>query len=885
MIRNSGIHDFMDPKMPKREHLHRHPSITTGVQSSGLNLGGIGCGGIELWPDGTFKRPNFLNNRPWAGVDTPNAPPAPLFRPEDLFFVLRIKRAGQPAQMRFLLTGHGLSFTSWKGSSSRTYKYANVPAVLGVEYTGEYPFIGLRYLDESLPVDVQLTAWTSFIPHDEDASAFPGFLLDFSVINRTDQPVEASIVMAASNLAGYDLPENRQDHEIISDESLTFVRMRGGLDSPGHATSGEMSLFAASSKGQQATAVSANPYLENLLLPIHHAGRLDGPLLPNRLEREELLAADEVNDTLRNKGWLCLKQSVPKADAARMRFGLTWYFPNHFDRAGRSAGKHYQNLFYDSVQVGKTLHARSEELFRRSRQFTELILHSSVETPFALSLLDQMNTIARSSWWTRDGFFGIWEGLGHAGINTVDVDHYGSFGLIDLFPRLRSKVLDEIGVAQRSDGHIPHAYACISHHDISPNEYERWDVNAHYALAVYRDWKWTGDKTVLQKHYPRVLKCLDLLGEMDSHHLGLPFTEGGITYDHWRLRGVVTYMAGIYLATLAAVEEMAAHLNDINVVTRVQRSGARSITAFENVLWTGEYYALCFNPEIDEPDRLDTGLHSDALNGDAFCALTALPRLLQRDRVRSTLRLTLQHNRNLDAKFLANGSRSDGSCPDEWPFSQWQNPWTGIEYFFASHLFSEGMEAEGLSVIRDVFQRHCEQGMRFNHVECGEFYSRPLAIFAAYRAWLGFEFDVPRGALRLAPVSKATQVNGLLICPMFWGRFELSTESDHFSCTLEIVDGSALLNSLSFSSKFNVESALVVLNNHEVACSIRAEPTDPNRLHATLTRPITVGPGSQLILHADAPEYSGRPAVSVSRNVVRRSADKAADVTREPLAG
>ena len=56
---------------------------------------------------------------------------------------------------------------------------------------------------------------------------------------------------------------------------------------------------------------------------------------------------------------------------------------------------------------------------------------------FAVSLLDQMMVMAKATWLTKDGVYFMWEGLGCCCMNTVDVDHYGSFGTTHLFPELR----------------------------------------------------------------------------------------------------------------------------------------------------------------------------------------------------------------------------------------------------------------------------------------------------------------------------------------------------------------------------------------------------------------------------------------------------------------
>ena len=73
--------------------------------------------------------------------------------------------------------------------------------------------------------------------------------------------------------------------------------------------------------------------------------------------------------------------------------------------------------------------------------------------------------------------------------------------------------------------------------------------------------------------------------------------------------------------------------------------------------------------------------------------------------------------------------------------------WTGGEYQLASHLLSEGMIREGLSIIRGIHDRY--DGKRhnpWNEVECGDHYARALA------SWKRLSVSAP-GALRRSAAS------------------------------------------------------------------------------------------------------------------------------------
>jgi len=831
----------------------RNEILTDYVNCSGMNLGGLGCGGIEIWPDGVFRHPAFMNSRPWAGrseghnyhIETGGIHDEPEFRPEDMFFLLRVQQKGKKPQMRFLLKGHALAFAGF-GNMSRLYKYAHIPAIKAIRYKVEYPFAVLDYEDETLPVSIGLKAWYPFIPHDEIASSTPGAVFDFTINNKTNEELDITLIYAASNLAGY-TEELNQKHEVKMEQNKAVIMMMGGIN-PKAPSTGCMSVFACAGESQKITCVESNPYLENLLFPIYYYGDLDGPMYPSRLQKIEYIqhrTRDNYTE-IRNKAWIAVRQNIASKEAQKVRFGLSWFFPNHYDRLGNYAGKYYENRFKDSSEVAKWLINNADELEKKAQVLPRQILNSCLDEAFALSLLDQLNVLSKSSWFTKDGGFYLWEGHGCCCLNTVDVDHYSSFGLIHLFPGLRKKVADLVRNEQLENGQIVHGFPLVIRDvkKLGKDEYRRWDVNLQYILAVYRDWKWTGDEDFLCRHYESIMKAFDFTCKLDIYDLGLPYIEGGITYDHWHMKGIITYMAGLFLTACQAVIKLASHKRDDRNKKNAEQILEKGRINFEKLLWNGENYGLYYlrkNKDEQEnkievqrgqiagdmgdfdPDKVlqqkgkcsscccakdtievrDDGLMTDALNGEAFAIIAGLPRSLDRQRVLATLRKIISKNYINELGFVVNGSYEDESFPDEWCFSQWQNPWTGSEYYFAAQLIAEGMVDEALSIISDVYDRYDREGMRFNHIECSEHYARPLSIYAAYDAFLGADFDVPLRKLSIKPVKIVRDTTIPLMLPALWADIKV----DGNKVDINIFESTAKLKVFEFAN-ISVEAPL-----------------------------------------------------------------------------
>jgi hypothetical protein len=263
--------------------------VDTGASRSGLNLGGIGTGGVELRPDGRLHNWTMLNCRPWASYEARHgthtvAPPRPAAGDTDS--LVRVARGEERPTYRRPFTGHGDMRAT--GQFLRQHKYFFLEVYESIEYRAHYPCVRLRHLDGATAVDLELTAWTPFIPRDVSNSSLPGAYLDFTVRNTARDAVAVSLVWQQQNLSGYGAERVRQRHQTLASGRASIVRMEGSLDEPDHDTNGCVTVWAVRGNGQRARAVAANPYMPNLVWPVDLTGSLDGPLLPGSIRHEGL---------------------------------------------------------------------------------------------------------------------------------------------------------------------------------------------------------------------------------------------------------------------------------------------------------------------------------------------------------------------------------------------------------------------------------------------------------------------------------------------------------------------------------------------------------------------------------------------------------------------
>lgn len=158
---------------------------------SGIPLGGIGTGTIEIRPDGHFHEGQIFNRGPWAKESgEAGSAEGPTPGPGTLLFFLRCQRAGGSPQVRRL------------GRRSDQHDLYHLPwlrSVSAIEFEGRYPVARLRYVDPSLPLSLGACMFSPFVAHQAQHSATPGFYSSFELANRSEDHLELSLLAVLEN--------------------------------------------------------------------------------------------------------------------------------------------------------------------------------------------------------------------------------------------------------------------------------------------------------------------------------------------------------------------------------------------------------------------------------------------------------------------------------------------------------------------------------------------------------------------------------------------------------------------------------------------------------------------------------------------------------------
>ncbi len=366
------------------------------------------------------------------------------------------------------------------------------------------------------------------------------------------------------------------------------------------------------------------------------------------------------------------------------------------------------------------------------------------------------------------GRFALLESVDYPFYDTVDVDFYASFAVLELFPDLEIRgirdLLATIDVDDRTTVSIeasgreaPRKLADTVPHDVGgpdddpfyrPNWYRFQDVNGwkdlgpKFVLQAWRDAVAVGPdgNALIREVYPAVEAVLGRLTLADRDGDGLPEHDGepDQTYDTWPMRGPSAYGGSLWLAAVAAAEAMAGRLGDAEAKRRWAGWFERGQVSFDRRLWRGSYFAY-----DDGAGPSSDSIMADQLCGQWYADVTGLGDLLPADHVETALR-TIHENNVLrfgsGRMGAVNGMRPDGSVDTS--SEQSSEVWAGTTYALAAFMIGRGLVDEGWETARGVAEVTYERGLWFRTPEAfdadGDFrasiYLRPLAIWAIEEA-------------------------------------------------------------------------------------------------------------------------------------------------------
>jgi uncharacterized protein (DUF608 family) len=467
-------------------------------------------------------------------------------------------------------------------------------------------------------------------------------------------------------------------------------------------------------------------------------------------------------------GALASTVKLAPGQRVEVRFAVSWFFPHHMARGrqafpgGRGAapgapaaapppsielGHMYSNWFNGAGDVTRYLLANYASHRKDTEAFARTLADTSLGRALAFVWSSQLGTLVKSTWWLEDGGYGIWEGLGCCGHSTTDVDYQGSHPVVALFPELKLGQSKRMIKLQNDRGQVPHTYT--GDFDHVDNGFNRVDMNPQYVMMCCRDYLWTGDKAYLEEVWPHIVKAMDYTASLDTDGDGLPDKNTGVqTYDQWAMRGTPSYVASLWIGGLRAAIRIAADLGHTADADRWKSALDKASATFDRLLFNGQYYRLW----VDGDAHSDVCM-SDQISGEWFTRLIGLPTTISEKNLATAVDSIVKYN--FDFEFGLHNATAPKGGLDLLAITNMQagGLWTGIEFAFASFLMDLGRFGDGVKVVESVHRRYLRAGRPWNHVECGDHYSRSPSSWATLIAATGFKPDAPRETLAIAPTA------------------------------------------------------------------------------------------------------------------------------------
>ena len=754
-----------------------------------LPLGGVGTGTVSLGGRGNLRDWEIMN-RPAKGF-VPNS--GNQWGP---FFALFVQTEDGKAAIRAL--EGPLPLSVYENSHGSTAINHGLPRFRNCSFAAAYPLGQALLSDPEIPVEVRLEAFNPLIPADADSSGIPAAVLRYVIMNKTRQPVRASVCGSLPNFIGTDGSNLTQDWKGDSNAAGSKANrneFRKGREVQGIFMFSEGVDPASEAWGTMALSTTAagpvtyrTAWIEadwgTSLLDFWDDFSQDGKL-ENRVSEEEQMPT----------GSLAVEVELGPQESKALTFLLTWRFPNRYTWTPKKnkddlIGNFYATQYQDAWDVAERLAPRIEELEKSTVDFVTAFCESSLPPEVKEAALFNISTLrTQTCFRTPDGrFFGFEGASNTSGCCHGSCTHVWNYEQATAFlfgEQARSMREVEFGQATNDDGlmsfrvGLPLTRACDFGKAAA-------DGQMGCIMKMYRDWQLSGDDGFLRGFWPKVKKALEfcwIKGGWDANRDGIMEGCQHNTMDV-EYYGPNPQMEFWYLGALRAAEEMAGYLGEKDFARTCRTLFENGRTWTDANLFNGEYYIQDIRPPKDasgvapsllvgmgakdlaNPDyQLGNGCLVDQLVGQYMAHVCGLGYLADKNHIQTTLQSIMKYNlqegfsdhfncmRSFvlgDESALLMASYPQGRPKN--PFSYFSEVMTGFEYTAAVGMIYEGQVENGLRCIRNVRERYDgRKRSPFDEAECGHHYARAMASWAAVLALSGFHYSGVEKSITFAP--------------------------------------------------------------------------------------------------------------------------------------
>lgn len=762
-------------KQYDNEHLHR----------IAMPIGGIGTGTVSLGGTGELRDWEIMNvpAKNYSTVTKGNDAP---------FFAIYTKKKDEAPKSKALLGP--VNYCDFQHYEGRSVNHHGLPRFRNASFESTYPFGIVTLSDSTMPVKIRLIGYNPFIPGNADASGIPIAIIKYEVENISDNDIDVSISGNIRNFIGKDgsefttdwkgdyIPlgakENKNEYRSANEFSGIYMYSDGvDKNSPAWGTMALTTPLEENAKISYRTSSAQNAW-GNALLDFWNDFSNDG-----LLTEKELLIDDDPMASL------AVYKTLKAGEKKTFTFHFTWHFPNRFAWSDSKVGNYYTTQYADAWNVAEKEFDRLPALTQKTLDFVNAFMSSSYPEVIKEAALFNLSTLrSQTVFRTEDGKMFGWEGVmdrfGSCKGSCTHVWNYEqatAFLFNDLAKTMREV---EFSYAMRENGHMGFRTNLPLVPSASGIGVAAADGQMGTIMKFYREWQLSGDDDFLKEHWPQVKAALSFAWIENGWDANSDGVMEGVQHNTMDVEyfGPNPQMQLWYLGALRAGEEIALYLKDETFAKKCRSLFESGSKWTDENLFNGEYYihkiqvpdskdeiasglmAGMGSKHIDNPDyQLGSGCLIDQLVGQYMAHVLGLGYLVKEENVKTTLESILKYNKkesmfehfnNMrsyamgDEKALLMASWPRGGRP-KIPFPYWSEVMTGFEYTAALGMLYEGMQTEGIDIIKNIRDRYDGQKRNpFDEAECGHHYARAMASWAGIVQQSGFHYSAVDKTIR-----------------------------------------------------------------------------------------------------------------------------------------
>ncbi len=729
------------------------------------------------------------------------------------------------AQEKTFENGFGLVI---KKKDKTFYRALNQSGFANIKFNGEYPLGKVHYADPTLPITADLRAYSPFIPGDADNSGLPATIMEFTISNISNTDLDIEIMGWLQNMSGFHSRLEKDKHINTTENADAYSRLiceNNSLAKEEAPDWGNMTLTLLN--GTKSTAKASY----NKGLPLYF------------IAEDSRSAEAETGEKL--VGGVSDKVNLAKGESKTFTFIVSWYYPNiHLgDKAHQWKNKenlrhYYSSKFKSAAEVSDYI-IDNPWLLEKTNKWNETWYDSGIPKWFLNRTFLNVSTLATNACLRFDditddpdneGRFYTMEGvyLGHG--TCTHVFHYEQ-ALGRVFPNLARQLREQIdlGLSYQDNGIIGYRgeLSNIGQHD---GRGYAVDGHAGTILRIYREHTMAPDKSFLTNNWPKIKQSIQYMIDHDKEKSGK--ADGileGIQYNTldrmWY--GKITWISGLYAASLKAGAEMAQEIGDKRFAKTCSTIADLSFENISSELFNGEYFIQELDPDHLDAPNTNIGCHSDQLLGQYWASQVGLGYILPQEQVDKALKSIVKYNyvenygeylasADIPIKrwyadedepglivctFPKGGSdKAPGLIRNDWEklvVGYFSEMWTAQEHHLAATLIDEGFIEDAYKIEKAVNTRYSpERRNPYNEIEYGNHYTRAMSSYAPFISASGFTYNGPSGIIGFSPRIDADNYKSAFISAEGWGSFSQKKSSNKLTATIRVEHGQIKLSQI-----------------------------------------------------------------------------------------